>query len=125
MFVGVGRVVIQIPGARSLKDRRRVVKSYKDRVRGRLPVSVAEIGDVERTQVATVGIAVVSGDSERCQEVLSRAVGMAKGLSDGVLADVATEIVPFGGAGRGVRGGIEELNLDDPDFAEWMDEEDD
>jgi uncharacterized protein YlxP (DUF503 family) len=108
MFIGVTRLVLQIPGARSLKDRRRVVKSLKDRLRARLPVSVAEVGDVECHQVATLGLAVTSRDSGRCQEVLSSAVGMAARLHGALLADVATEIVPFGFGGRGVRGGIEQ-----------------
>src|SRR3954471_14759788 len=99
MFVGVGRLVLQIPGARSLKDRRRVVKSFKDRVRAKLPVSVAEVGDLEQLQVATVGIAVVANESERCHEILAAALGMARVLPDGVLADVRTEIIPFGVAG--------------------------
>ena len=107
MFVGVARFVLQIPGARSLKERRKVVKSFKDRVRARLPVSVAEVGDVERHQVATVAVAVVSRDSSRCQEILSGAAKMAAGLSGALLADVATEIVPFGEGGSGLRGGIE------------------
>jgi uncharacterized protein YlxP (DUF503 family) len=125
MFVGVARLVIQIPGARSLKDRRRVVKSFKDRARARLPVSIAEIGDVERYQVATLGVAVVSGDSARCSEVLSHAASMAGNLSDALLADVATEIVSFGAGGSSLRGGIEktfegkpDLDLDDDDFGE-------
>ncbi|MFM2077254.1 MAG: hypothetical protein RJA49_1144, partial [Actinomycetota bacterium] len=46
MFVGVARIVLQIPGARSLKDRRRVVTGLKDRTRATLPVSIAEIGDL-------------------------------------------------------------------------------
>jgi uncharacterized protein YlxP (DUF503 family) len=116
MFIGVTRLVLQIPGARSLKERRRVVKSLKDRLRVRLPVSVAEVGDVECHQVATLGVAVVSRDSGRCQEVLSSAVGMASKLHGALLADVATEIVPFGFGGRGVRGGIEQaLDLRSPD----------
>ena len=61
MFIGVLRLVFQIPAAASLKDRRRVVKSFKDRVRARFPVSIAEVGDLERYQVATLGVAVVSG----------------------------------------------------------------
>src|SRR5262245_32833688 len=107
MFVGVARLVIQIPGARSLKDRRRVVKSFKDRARASLPVAIAEIGDVERYQVATLGVAVVSGDSARCSEVLSHAASMAGNLSDALLAAVATEIVSFGAGGSSLRGGIE------------------
>ncbi|HEY6078737.1 MAG TPA: DUF503 domain-containing protein [Polyangiaceae bacterium] len=108
MFVGVLRLVFQIPGAASLKDRRRVVKSFKDRVRARFPVSIAEIGDLERYQVATLGVAIVSRDAERCSEVMS-AVSRSAGLvGDAVLADVATEIVSFGDGGAGVRGGIEQ-----------------
>jgi hypothetical protein len=109
MFVGVARLVLQIPGARSLKDRRRVVKSFKDRVRARLPVTVAEVGDVERYQLATLGVAVVSGDSERCREVLSRVRSLADQMGDAVLADVRTEVVSFGSGGQGIRGGIEEV----------------
>ena len=77
MFVGVGRVVVQIPGARSIKDRRRVVKSFKDRVRAKLPVSVAEVGDTDLLQVATLGLAIVSNDTSRCDEILSAAIAMA------------------------------------------------
>ena len=108
MFIGVLRLVFQIPGAASLKDRRRVVKSFKDRVRARFPVSIAEVGDLERWQVATLGVAIVSGEAARCQEVLSAVSRAAEQANDAVLADVATEIVPFGAGGSGIRGGIEQ-----------------
>ena len=100
--------MFQIPGAASLKDRRRVVKSFKDRVRARFPVSIAEVGDLERWQVATLGIAVVSGEAARCQEVLSAVSRAAEQANDAVLSDVATEIVPFGAGGKGIQGGIEQ-----------------
>jgi hypothetical protein len=114
MFVGIARIVLQIPGSRSLKDRRRVVKSFKDRMRAKLPVSVAEVGDVEQLQLANVGVAVISNESERCDEIISAAVSMARVLPDAVLADVRTEIVPFGFGGRSLSGGIERaLDVDD------------
>lgn len=123
MFVGVARIVLQIPGARSLKDRRRVVKSFKDRVRARLPVSIAEVGDVERYQVATLGIAAVSGSPRRANEALSHVTSMASNLAGAVLADVATEIVAFGKGGQGIRGGIEQ-SLDDTQWPGRDDGED-
>jgi uncharacterized protein YlxP (DUF503 family) len=107
MFVGVGRLVIQIPGARTIKDRRRVVKSFKDRVRAKLPVSVAEVGDLEALQVATFGLAVVANETGRCHEILAAALAMARVLPDAVLCDVRTEVLPFGGGGKGLGGGIE------------------
>lgn len=108
MFVGVARIVLQIPGARSLKDRRRVVKGLKDRARAKLPVSIAEVGDLERYQVATLAVSVVSNDSSRCSEVLSHVATLAGSAHDARVADVATEIVSFGHGGSGIRGGIEQ-----------------
>jgi uncharacterized protein len=107
MFVGVGRLVIQIPGALTLKDRRRVVKSFKDRLRARLPVSVAEVGDLEALQVATLGLAVVSNEAGRCHEILAAALSLARVLPDAVLCDVRTEVLPFGSGGKSLGGGIE------------------
>jgi len=108
MFVGVARIVLQIPGARSLKDRRRVVKGLKDRARAKLPVSIAEVGDLSRWQVATLGVSVVSNDSARCSELLSHVATLAGSAHDALVADVATEIVSFGDGGTGIRGGIEQ-----------------
>lgn len=102
MFVGVLRLVLQIPGARSLKDRRRVVRSFKDRVQSRLRLSVAEVGALDEHQRAIIGVACVSGDAARVDELLSSAASMAGTLRDAVLLDRATEIIPFGREGGGV-----------------------
>ncbi|HEX4341703.1 MAG TPA: DUF503 domain-containing protein [Polyangiaceae bacterium] len=107
MFVGVARIVVQIPGARSLKDRRMVVRSFKDRVRARLKISVAEIGDAERWQIATFGVSVVSSDRGQCEELVSSAVSIARSLSDAVVADVRTETLSFGRGGENLKHGIE------------------
>ena len=116
MFVGVQRLVLQIPGARSLKDRRQVVRSFKERVQARLRVSVAEVGVLDNPRQATLAVAVVSNEAAVCDEVLARVATMAGTLSDAVLADRATEIVPFGFGGQGIRGGIEHLgDYDLPD----------
>lgn len=102
MFVGVLRLTFRIAGARSLKDRRRVLRSFKDRVQARLRVSVAEVGPLEQHQHAVVGIAVVSNDATRCDELLARAASMAGSLRDAVVVGRQTEILPFGDDGRGV-----------------------
>lgn len=122
MFVGVMRFSLEIVGARTLKDRRSVVRSLKERVQGRLKVSIAEVGELENPRYATFGVAVVSNSSTVCDQVLASVASMANTLPDAVLADRATEIVPFGEGGRGVQGGIESLldggTLDDEDQEE-------
>lgn len=117
MFVGVQRLVLQIPGARSLKDRRQVVRSFKERVKARLSVSVAEVGDLERPGSATIAMCVVSNEASICDEIMAKVASIASTLPDAILADHGTEIIPFGHGGIGVRGGIEQMGCsEDSDF---------
>lgn len=107
MFVGVLRLHLAIVDARSLKDKRRVVRSLKDRLTNKLRVSVAEVGELDNPRYAWLGVAVVANEAAHCDSVLGEAASIASTLPDAVLADRATEIVSFGRGGSGVRGGIE------------------
>jgi uncharacterized protein YlxP (DUF503 family) len=107
MFVGVLRLRLSIVGARSLKDKRSVVRSFKERAQARLRVSIAEVGELDDPRTATLGAAVVANSAAHCDEVLASVAAMAGTLGDALLTDRATEIIPFGEGGRGVSGGIE------------------
>jgi uncharacterized protein len=107
MFVGAARFVIHIPAAQSLKDRRRVVNKLKDRIRARLSVSLCEVGDANRHQVARIAIATVGRDAESCRRVIAVARSMAETMSDAWLTDVRGEVLSFGASGENLRGGIE------------------
>lgn len=107
MFVGVLRLTLQLVGARSLKDRRSVVRSFKEKAQAKFRVSVAEIGDLDTHRYATLGVAVVANEAAHCDEVLARVASMASTLSDAILADRSTEIIPLGDGGRGIGGGLE------------------
>jgi uncharacterized protein len=109
MFIGVLRLRLEVPGARSLKDKRGVVRSFKERVQGRMKVSIAEVGVLDDPRRATLGVAVVSNSHTVCDQVLSSVVSMASTLPDALLSDRATEIVSFGEGGSGVQGGIEQM----------------
>lgn len=122
MFVGVLRLLLALPGSRTLKDRRSVVRSFKERVQGRLRVSIAEVGELDDPRRATLGVAVVSNSHPVCDEVLSSVVSMAQTLPDAVLTDYGTEIVSFGEGGRGIVGGIED-RLSGPHWDDAAEEE--
>lgn len=104
MFVGVLRLTFHIPGARSLKERRRVVRSFKDRLQAKLRVSVAEVGGLDQHQRAVIAVVFVSGDAARVDEILAAAASMAGGLRDAVLVDRASEMIPFGSEGKSLEG---------------------
>ena len=96
MFIGVLRLSFHLPGARSLKDKRQVVRSFRDRVRARLDVSIAEVDHMDLHQRATFGVAVVSNDATVCDELLASVASMASNVRDAVLVDRATEILTVG-----------------------------
>jgi uncharacterized protein YlxP (DUF503 family) len=93
MFVGVLKLSFHIPGARSLKEKRQIVRSFRDRVRARLDVSIAETEHLDLHQRATFGVAVVSNDATVCDELLASVASLAGNVRDAVLVDRATEIL--------------------------------
>lgn len=108
MFVGVLRLGLSIVGAQSLKDRRRVVRSFKERVQNRFRVSVAEVGELEHPKRAWLAVAVVANESAHCHSVLEDVAAVAANLPDALLTERATEVIAFGFGGSGVQGGIEQ-----------------
>ena len=81
MFVGVLRLTFHIGHARSLKDKRRVVQKFRDRVRSRFDVSIAEVAAQDLHQRAVFGVGVVSGDAAVCAQ--SRRKRQAVAADDG------------------------------------------
>ena len=65
---------LYLPGSQSLKDKRQVLKSLKDRIRNRFSVSVAEVDHNDLWQRSVLGMAVVSTATNHANEVLSKAV---------------------------------------------------
>jgi uncharacterized protein YlxP (DUF503 family) len=70
MFVGIVRIELHLPAATSLKDKRSVVRSLKDRIRQRTSAAVAEVDHQDLWQRCALGVAVVSGTSHHVDELL-------------------------------------------------------
>jgi uncharacterized protein YlxP (DUF503 family) len=73
MVVGVVVWELRIPGCASLKEKRQVVKSLKDRLHARFNVSAAETAHQDAHQRAEIAVCVVSEDRRHAQSVLSSA----------------------------------------------------
>ena len=93
MIVGVLQVELTIDGARSLKDKRRVVSSVKDKLHREHQVSVAEVGALDNHRVAVLGITMASNSVPHCQSMLDRIVDKLKTKRDCYLSDHNTQIL--------------------------------
>ena len=74
MIVGTLRVRLLLREARTLKDKRQVVKSIKDRLRNHFNVSVAEVDELDNRQIAVLGVAMVSNESHHVKSALGQMV---------------------------------------------------
>lgn len=72
MVIGVLNVRLVMREAHSLKDRRRVIKSLKDRLRNRFNVAVAEVGDRNQHRSAELGICTVGVEQAHLNALLSK-----------------------------------------------------
>lgn len=71
MIVGVMSWELALAGCQSLKDKRRIVKSLKDRLHQRFNVSAAEVDYLDMWQRAALAVSVVTNEHRHAEEVLA------------------------------------------------------
>ena len=91
MVIGIARVYLAIGGARSLKDKRMVVKSLIDRVRHKFNVSIAEVGDNDALRSAVLGFACVSNEKRHAEAMTRSALNFIEAVSEAEIVNIETE----------------------------------
>jgi uncharacterized protein YlxP (DUF503 family) len=93
MHVGILQVEISIPDAMSLKDKRQVVKSLKDRIAHGHNVSIAEVGALDEHRRSILGVAMVSNDKRYVEGALSKLVDFIRMAPQASLIDYQIELL--------------------------------
>lgn len=96
VHLGVLRLVLRIPGSRSLKDRRRVVASLRDRVAARHHAWLAEVGHLENQEAAVLAVSILGNDARVVRSRLDLIRGEAEALGDAWVAEQQSTIFPLG-----------------------------
>lgn len=93
MHVGILQLDVSIPEADSLKDKRRVILSLKDRISHGHNVSVAEVDRMDEHRRAIIGVAMVSNDKRYVEGGLSKIVDLVRTSGGVTLMDYQIEFV--------------------------------
>ena len=93
MTVGVLQIELSITDAMSLKDKRRVVLSIKDRISHGHNVSVAEVGALDEHRRSILGIAMVANDAKYVEGGLSKLVDLVRSVPHVSLTDYQIELL--------------------------------
>ena len=88
-------IEIRIEAAHSLKDKRQVLRSMKDKLRQRFNVSVAEVDATDLWQRATIGVVAISDSHDYLESLMASVERHASRLANQVGAEVDDSYVEF------------------------------
>jgi uncharacterized protein len=84
---------LRIEGAHSLKDKRQVLRSLKDKLRGSFNVSVAELEQSDLWQRATLGIVSISSSRDYLAGLMQQVERAATRIANDNGADIVDSFV--------------------------------
>ena len=93
MPVGLLTLELHIPDAQSLKDKRQVIRSLKDKLRRQFNVAVAELDHHDLWQRSVVGVVTLSNEERHVQESLQQVLDEADSILGSFLIGQKFEIV--------------------------------
>jgi len=93
MVIGVLTVSISIPEARSLKDKRSVIRSLKDRIVHHMNVSVAEVGNHDTWKHSELAFVTVASEKPIVEKRLAKLSSVLRSNPRYVLTGLNTEIL--------------------------------
>ena len=92
MIVGTAWIELHIPEVNSLKGKRQIIKSIKERIRNRFNVSIAEVEKQDLWQRAALGLACVANDKAQANRILSKVINFIEQNKNISLIDYEIEI---------------------------------
>lgn len=96
MIVSMLQGIIQLEGIHTLKEKRRVVNSVKQRLRNKFYVSAAEVDLHNSLTFAQFGVALVTNDALHGRRVMEKVTHFLEDQIPGVLYDVEFHYEEFG-----------------------------
>lgn len=92
LHIGVLQFTMEIPYAESLKDKRGVLNSLKDRLRRSYNLSISEIEDQDDCTLATMGAIIAGSDIPSLNSTMDHLLNTLHDWKDGTLTDHQMEI---------------------------------
>ena len=91
--VGVLLIELLVSESQSLKDKRRVLKSLKDRISNKFNVSVAEVGALDKWQRSILGVSLIANDAKFVDSCLQKVAELVNGEAGVQVTELRLELL--------------------------------
>jgi len=93
MHIGLLTFDLFLPGSQSLKSKRSLIKSLKDRVRSQFNVSIAEVGSHDKWQKSIISVCAIGTDRRLLDSTLQSIVSLVEKLRDIEISNTELEFL--------------------------------
>ncbi len=95
MLVAVVQFDLFMPHNHSLKEKRQILQKVKERVLSQMKLNVAEVGDPELWQRATLGFAVVGNDQKVLDSTITRTMNFIVSMHVGEVSGENRDVIHY------------------------------
>ncbi len=92
MLIGSLNINFRLHGITSLKSKRKISNSLKQKLKNKFNMAVAEVGYENSCDFLEIGMVTLSNDKTRVEEVLNKALAMIEAISTDDIMEVKTEV---------------------------------
>ena len=93
MVVGLGHITLRLHACRSLKEKRKIVKSMISRIRNNFNVSIAEVGSNDMHKKAEIGFALIGNEKMLINSKLDKIFNFAEETGLAEITDTEMELI--------------------------------
>lgn len=92
MIIGKLHLSFRLHGITSLKSKRKISNSFRQKLRNKFNLAVAEVGHEDSLDYLELGMVTLSNEKARVEEILNKALAMLEAISSDEMMDVNMEI---------------------------------
>lgn len=92
MIIGTLKIEFRLHGISSIKEKRGIANSLKQKLKNKFNVALSEIDGQDNLQTLQLALVTVSTESKRVQSTLNKALAMIEGVGVDEIVDVRTEV---------------------------------
>lgn len=92
MIIGTLKIEFRLHGICSIKEKRGIANSLKQKLRNKFNVALSEVDGQDSLQTLQLALVTVSTESRRVQTTLNKALAMIEAISPEEIVDVQTEV---------------------------------
>jgi uncharacterized protein YlxP (DUF503 family) len=93
MIIGVLKLSLYIPSSQSLKDKRMILNSFKQKLRNNFNVSITSLDDEDKWQKEDLAVVCVGKNSRLVNQYLNEVVSFVEGIGSLELIDYKLELI--------------------------------